>query len=501
VDAIGGQTTFSYDANSNLLSLTDALSHATSYGYDASDRVATRTDPLTHQASYAYDGNDNLTQTTDRKNQVTSRTYDPLDRPKVVTFADTSTITYTYDAGDRLTQIADSANGTITRAYDDLDRLTSETTPEGTVSYTYDAAGRRATMTVAGQTAVSYAYDNANRLTSITQGTAVVSFTYDDANRRSTLTYPNGIVATYGYDNANQLTSLSYALGQTTLGDLTYTYDAAGQRISVGGSWARTGLPSSLTSATYDAANRIASWGGTSFTYDSNGNLASDGLTSYAWNARNQLVGMSGGTSASFQYDGLRRRQSKTISGTTTSFLYDALNLVQELSGSTPTANLLTGLGIDETFTRTDGSGTSALVVDALGSTLELADASGTLETHYSYEPFGATTTSGATSTNAQQYTGRENDGTGLYFNRARFYSPVLQRFISEDPLGMAGGSNLFAYAGNIPTSFIDPLGLKPSPCFGCAPGAPRGGNGPGGNGPDERTGRRWARSCQSESA
>jgi YD repeat-containing protein len=61
-----------------------------------------------------------------------------------------------------------------------------------------------------------------------------VSFTYDDANRRSTLTYPNGIVATYGYDNASQLTSLSYALGQTTLGDLTYTYDAAGQRTSVG---------------------------------------------------------------------------------------------------------------------------------------------------------------------------------------------------------------------------------------------------------------------------
>ena len=60
---------------------------------------------------------------------------------------------------------------------------------------------------------------------------------------------------------------------------------------------------------------------------------------------------------------------------------YDEFNLVQELSGSTPTANLLTERGIDETFTRTDAGGTSSFLVDALGSTLELADGSGALRT------------------------------------------------------------------------------------------------------------------------
>jgi RHS repeat-associated protein len=337
-------------------------------------------------------------------------------------------------------------------------------------------------MTVAGQTSVTYGYDNANRLTSITQGSATVSLTYDNANRRSTLTYPNGIVATYGYDNANQLTSLTYTLGMTTLGDLTYTYDAAGRRTSVGGSWARTGIPSALTSAIYDAANRIATWSGTSFTYDLNGNLTSDGTTSYTWNARNQLTALSGGSIASFQYDGTGRRRGKTVSSTTTNFFYDGPNLVQELTGGgTPTANLLMGLGIDETLTRTDTGGTSTLLPDALGSPLALANTSGVVQSTYTYDPFGGTTASGASSTNPSQFTGRENDGTGLTFLRARYYSAQLQRFVSEDPLGPAGGVNVFAYTANAPTMYTDALGLKPGSGFGAPPGpGSSGGRGPG---------------------
>lgn len=336
-------------------------------------------------------------------------------------------------------------------------------------------------MTVTGQTAVSYGYDNAHRLTSITQGSAAVALTYDNANRRSTLTFPNGIVATLGYDNANRPASLTYSLSGNTLGDLTYTYDVAGNRTSMGGSWARTGLPAALPSATYDAVNRIASWNGTNFSYDPNGNLTSNGSTTHTWNARDQLVGLSGGISASFAYDGFGRRRSKTVSGTSTNFLYDGLNLVQELTSSgPPTANLLTGLGIDETFTRADGTGTSTFLLDALGSTLALADATGTVQTQYTFDPFGVTTTSGVTSTNAAQFTGRENDGTGLYYYRARYFSPQAQRFVSEDPLGLLADVNVYGYVGNAPTQVTDPLGLQalnrgPVPAWGKPeePGAP----------------------------
>lgn len=163
---------------------------------------------------------------------------------------------------------------------------------------------------------------------------------------------------------------------------------------------------------------------------------------------------------ASFVYDGFNRRSSKTVSGTTTAFLYDGLNPVQELTGSTPTANLPGGLGLDQWFARSDSTGTRSFLTDALGSTLALTDASGTVQNQYAYEPYGKATQSGAASSNAFQYTGRENDGTGLAYYRARYYAPGKGRFIAEDPIGFGGGVNVYGYVDGNPLSSIDPLGL-----------------------------------------
>jgi RHS repeat-associated protein len=100
-------------------------------------------------------------------------------------------------------------------------------------------------------------------------------------------------------------------------------------------------------------------------------------------------------------------------------------------------------------------------LTDGLGSTVALADATGTVATEYSYEPFGGTTVGGVATTNSLQYTGRENDGTGLYYYRARYYSPVFQRFLTEDPLGFNAGVNFYSYVLNDPINSIDPQGLK----------------------------------------
>jgi RHS repeat-associated protein len=91
---------------------------------------------------------------------------------------------------------------------------------------------------------------------------------------------------------------------------------------------------------------------------------------------------------------------------------------------------------------------------------IALTDQSGTIVTQYSYEPYGNTTASGVTSLNPFQYTGRENDQTGLYYYRNRYYSPVTGRFIAEDPIGIGGGINTYAYVGANPISFVDPRGL-----------------------------------------
>jgi len=151
----------------------------------------------------------------------------------------------------------------------------------------------------------------------------------------------------------------------------------------------------------------------------------------------------------------------------------DGVNPVQETSGATVVANILGGLGIDEVFTRTDvGAGiTSSLLTDALGSTIALADSAGTAQTEYTFEPFGKTTATGVSNSNPFQYTGRENDGTGLYYYRARYYHPGLQRFLSEDPIGFAGRDyNLFAYVKNNPLLKKDPLGLEPCGDKDCLP-------------------------------
>jgi len=470
-DPLSGLTQFGYDPNSNLTSVSDAKSPSgiTGYTFDNVDRMQTRTDPLTKSESYTYDLNQNLILFRDRKLQATVYEYDALNRRTKATFADGSNTVYEYDGGNRLWRITDSTAGQITRSYDNLDRLTSETTPQGTVSYTYDKASRRETMTVPGQSVISYTYDNANRLTQITQGTSVVQFGYDTANRRTSLTLPNNILVEYGYDAASRVTGITYKQnGTTVIGDLTYEYDKAGNRTKTGGSWARTGMPEAITNTSYDAGNRQLTFGDKNLAYDDNGNLQSitdsNGTTLYQWNARNQLVGISGPTvNASFVYDGLGRREAKTINGSLTEFLYDGLNPVQETAGTTVLANVLPGLGIDEFLTRTDVSAgvTSNFLVDALGSPVAVTDGSGVVQTEYNYEAFGRTTSTGSSNTGSYQYTGRENDATGLYYYRARYYHPALQRFISEDPIEFEGGDvNLFAYVGNTPVNIVDQSGL-----------------------------------------
>src|SRR5215831_10256562 len=147
----------------------------------------------------------------------------------------------------------------------------------------------------------------------------------------------------YSYDNDSRVTGISCKFNANTLGDLSYTYDSLGRRTQVSGSFAQTGLPGAITSASYDAANELTNWNGTAISYDLNGNMLSDGTNTFTWNARNQVASLN---SLSPQYDGFGRR-TKNLQNT--SFLFDGSNAAQELSAGTVLANLLNG-GIGEVF-------------------------------------------------------------------------------------------------------------------------------------------------------
>jgi RHS repeat-associated protein len=317
-------------------------------------------------------------------------------------------------------------------------------------------------MTVAGQPAVTYAFDNANRLLTITQGSNVVTVTYDAAGRRTSVILPNGLATEYTYDAASRVTGLAYRKDTTTLGTLSYTYDAAGNRVGVGGTWARTGLPPALDAASYDAANRPLTFGGQVLASDLNGNLLSDGTSGYTWDARNRLTGITGPSTATFQYDAAGRRTRKTINSLTTDFVHNGITPVTESSAG-GTGFLLTGLGVDDFLMRIGPVSTSMFLTDALGSLVATTDSAGGLQSEVTYEPFGNTEMSAPAP--AYRFTGREHDEPlYLYYYRARYYHTDLQRFISEDPIEFFGGDvNLYAYARGNPIDLLDPLGLDPS--------------------------------------
>jgi len=476
----GSSTSFAYDTEEHLTRVTlDATGAHTDHVYDEVGLVTSRTDPLGRAESFTYEPGGALRRWTDRRGKVTRYCYDGAGGLSFIGYgytgggepgcgsAFTSSTTFTLDGAGRIGTVTDPAAGTITRTYDDLDRLLSETTPQGTLTHTYDDANRRQTMTVTGQPVVSYDYFTNDQLKKITRGTNTVNLTYDLANRPDTTTLPNGVVQDWTFDAASHMTGAGYAkAGQTSLGALSYGYDATGRRTTVWGSSSRITLPAATSVASYDLANQLTTWNGAALTSDANGNLATNGAQTYTWNERNQLASTSGGSST-FRYDGLGRRYEKVVSGTTTRYLYDGPNVVQELGGTNaPTFNLITGFAPDQVFWRQGVSGannvTNSVLTDALGSTLATTTPASTsaIRDPFTYEAYGKPSSAAF----PYLFTGRDYDtATGLQFNRARYMAPGLARFTAEDPIGIAGGSaNPYLYGENAPTVFADAWGLSP---------------------------------------
>ena len=164
-----------------------------------------------------------------------------------------------------------------------------------------------------------------------------------------------------------------------------------------------------------------------------------------------------------FKYDPLGRRIYKQSPNFTGGFLYDGNNLIETVSGSgSKIASYANGGDLDQPYAELRSGTVSYYEQDAANSVTSLSNSTGVLADTYTYDSFGNVTNSTGTLRNPFQYTGRELDSeTGLNYNRARYYNPATGRFISEDPLGFAGGApNFYAYVGNNPINFNDPIGL-----------------------------------------
>lgn len=496
-DAANQATNFEYNARSHNTAVIDALNQRYDFAYDALGRV-TQLTRAGLSMSYVYDPVGNRTQRTDYNNAVTNYAYDNLNRLTTITYPDAITQTYGYDVLSRLTT-ATNSNGTVTFSYDNRGSVATTTDVfNQTVGYAYDANGNRTAMTLNGAANASYQHDALNRLTNLADS-ANQNFphAYDAANRLTSRSTPNGVTTNYAYDGLDRLISLNHMAGANMLignqysyndannisswnnasGNHTYNYDSINRLISATNtaqpnenySYDGVGNRSSShfsASYSYQPFNKLTNTSATTYTYDNNGNLTSMtdalGTTSLTWNKENQLtqVSLPAGLVVNYKYDALGRRIQRTTSAEADErYVYDGQDVLLDLDANGSVATTyLNGLGIDDKLRQTRSSGVSYYMSDHLGSTAALTDASGNVIEQLTYDAFG---NSGGSLRTRYGYTGRESDpDTGLMHYRARFYDSRTGRFVREDPIGLRGGINLYAYVNNAPTASTDPAGL-----------------------------------------
>jgi RHS repeat-associated protein len=455
--------------------------------------------------------NDTITYTYDELGRVATRmlngtgtelAYDALGRLAQLEFP-IGTFDYTYDGhtGRRSSVAYPNGQTTVYSYFDDqhdfrLQTIHHKNPSAATLSkfdYTYDPIGNILTWRQerVGSAAKRYTFthDLVDQLTSAlltdTNSTPTVlkrqAWDYDAAGNRTVDQTDDAVFATT-HDDMNRLQARAPGGPVTIAGSLneaaTVTID--GQSAMVDGAHNFSGT-AQIASGTSTVTVKAKDYSGnettkqyeidtagttTSYTYDANGNLTSDGTKNYYWNALNQLVEVKEGstTIATFEYDGDGRRTEKVAAGLTHQYIYDVEDIVEErTSGSSSgTIRYYHGAGIDEPLARTNASNvTTYYLADHLGSIVQETNASGAVTLEREYDPWGVAT-QGA-STPGYGFTGREWDAeTGLYYYRARYFSAAAGKFISEDPIGFAAGSQGFGtYVDNGPTRFIDPSGTS----------------------------------------
>ena len=240
-------------------------------------------------------------------------------------------------------------------------------------------------------------------------------------------------VTNYGYDSDGRL------LSETGPGlNNGYTYDAVGNRASKTNSVG-------TTQYFYDANDRLTSTDlnsfVTNFGYDANGNQLGVGGEAATYDYANKLVGIgTGGTGSTFTYDGMDNRVAASFSGTTTNYVVDPntafANVVEERSSSNA---LLARYDYGNGLTRMDRGGVPYYYVDdGMGSVRGLASGGALTGDTYSYDAYGNLATDPGSIVNPFLHNGEQQDPTGLYYLRARYYDPTSGRFLGVDPHGGA---------------------------------------------------------------
>ena len=513
VDPLGKADSVRYDRLGRPTRLYGRRGDLVTIAYDGLDRPTVRTDSAPggtkNTTTFAYDPNEKWV-AVENAESIDTLLVDHAGRPTLTTTVRAGRIFrigYGYTAGsltDQITVRRDSASSipwadTINvgynaarRAYQFMDFGNKTTT------LLVDAAGREITdslptsTTPASKVRKSIGYSAASQvLTEAFSGSAATALNrtyggYDATDRIGTILRPTGTpypitryhqydaMGRLGYyeDVQEQIIGWDYVCDEqcqewgtppdstpyywpVAFRSATYSYDKVANRTDLG--------------ATITTGNRMTGLDGWTITYDDAGNLTkrkkgTDSLT-YAWNALGQLVQVTSSVpsyTVTYGYDGLGRRVRKTVNSTATRYLVDGDRVLVELDNSwLPAAKYSYYPGVDRPHAMVRAGKRYYFAQDGQGNVTGLLDSVGTVVQQYDYTPYGEALPGSGSVVNPYQYKGREWDAEArLSFMRARYYDPQLGRFISEDPIGLAGGINPFAFVGGDPVNHADPTGL-----------------------------------------
>jgi RHS repeat-associated protein len=465
------------------------------------------------RTAYAYDLNGHLLEKTefgdDGSQLVTQYERDAAGRLLVKTLPDGIKVEYGYDRLGRLISVDDGHDHPLEFEYDQQDRLITEHQGWGTLRYGYDACGQLNRLRLPDGSKLDYRHEKGGALSAIDlngtlltthqfsfgrelqrqQGQVTSQYHYDEQGRLQAhainqqtrplylrhYTYAvNGNLATladsrhgqrsYYYDPLNRLTRVRHTRDDPPE---TFAHDPAGNLLMQD----RPGVAKMR-------GNRLLMQGDRHYDYDAFGNLLRERrgtgqklVTEYAYDCQHRLVSVTtpDGRCASYRYDAFGRRIAKTVDGHTTEFFWQGDNLVAE-SSREHYRSYVYEPGTFRPLALLDGKGPRKACpfyyqLDHLGTPQELTDYSGEIVWSAKYSAYGKVTREtfggGERLEQPLRFQGQYFDAeSGLHYNRHRYYDPEGGRYLTPDPVKLAGGLNQYRYALN-PTGWVDPLGLS----------------------------------------
>jgi RHS repeat-associated protein len=478
-----------YDTNQRLCRMTEPETASTIYGYDAASQV-----------TWELKGQSGTACVTTKPSTATSFTYDTRGRKTKDDYTGTADdVTYTYDFAGNLKTVV-NPNATWTYTYNKRNFIETEQAVVGTKTFVidplYDTLGNLTQKTLPDGTVISYAPDAWGRSTQV--GTYAIGVQYYPTGLVSSYTLGNGMTYSqsldsrlrpyvqettragvpfqrfvYGYTPAGDINSVSEAVD--SVDTATFTYDGLHRVSTANGLWgaytyaydpldnirSRSG-PSALTYTYNSTSNRLTNVAGgatRTYSYNANGEITGDGTRTFTLNTLGQVKQI--GSIATYAFDGNGKR-IKTTKGSVSEYaLYERSGaLVYSEVGTTKTSFVgLAGRALVELKNVSGTITPTYLHPDWLGSPRKASNASGNVLWNESFDPFGNKMNGVSEKVG---YTGHASDSeSGLTYAQARYYDPVVGRFLSPDPIRQLVDFNLYAYVGNDPVNRTDPTGMQ----------------------------------------